>query len=300
MVLPVDFASVHPGTPGVRRLLSVHAHPDDESSKGAGTIRRLVDDGGEALLVTCTGGEEGDILNDAMRRPEIEADLPAVRLRELDHATEAIGYSQVVLLGYRDSGMPDTPANARDDAFANGDLETEVARLVGIIRTFRPQVVVTYGDDQKHYPHPDHLRVHDITVPAFERAGSADWYPDQGAAWTPSKLYYSMWTRERILAFHEKFLELGLESPYDERWLDRPEPEVAPTTKIDVHGTYGARKAALIAHATQIDPASPFWFGLPDDVAEDVYPFENYRLAQSRVSSDVPEVDLFAGVGDLS
>lgn len=300
MVLPVDFSSARPGTPGVRRILSVHAHPDDESSKGAGTIRSMVDAGGEALLVTCTGGEAGDILNEAMRRPEIEADLPAVRMRELDRATDAIGYTQVVLLGYRDSGMPDTPPNAHPDAFANGDFDVEVARLVGIIRTFRPQVVITYGDDQKHYPHPDHLRVHDITVPAFERAGDPEWYPDQGEPYSPSKLYYSMWSRGRIVAFHEKFIELGLESPYDDRWLNRPEPEEPPTTVLDVHGTYGARKAALIAHATQIDPASPFWFGLPDEVAATVHPFEDYRLARSRVPTDLPETDLFAGVTDLS
>lgn len=300
MVLPVDHSSVRPGSPGVRRLLSVHAHPDDESSKGAGTVRRLADEGADTLLVTCTGGEAGDILNEAMRKPGIAEDLPAVRMAELDRATDAIGYSQVVLLGYRDSGMPDTPPNEHPDAFANRDFDEEVARLVGIMRTFRPQVVITYGDDQKNYPHPDHLRVHDITVPAFARSGDPEWYPDAGAPWQPSKLYYSMWTRERVEAFHSKFLELGLESPYDERWLDRPDPETPPTTRIDVTGTYGARKAALIAHATQISPDSPFWFGLPDEVAETVFPFEVYRLAQSRVPTELPETDLFAGIDDLA
>ena len=302
MVKPVEVEAVRTGTPGVRRVLSVHAHPDDESSKGAGTIRRHSDEGGESLLVTCTGGEAGDILNDAMRRPEVEADLPAVRLAELDQATDAIGYSQVVLLGYRDSGMPDTPPNEHPHAFANVDFEEEVGRLVGIMRAFRPQVVITYGDDQKRYPHPDHLRVHDITVPAFERSGDASWYPDQGAPWEPSKLYYSSWSFERIVRFHEKFLELGLESPYDQHWFDRgaDEAEVPPTTTIDVTGTYAARKAALTAHATQIDPNSPFWFGLPDDIAEEVYPYETYRLAQSRVASELPEDDLFAGIKDLA
>ncbi len=299
MVFPVDHTDARPGTPGVPRLLSVHAHPDDESSKGAGTVRTVVDGGGEALLVTCTGGEAGEVLNEAMRRPEIEADLPAVRMDELDRATDAIGYHQVVLLGYRDSGMPDTPENEHPDAFANQDFDTEVCRLVGIIRTFRPHVVITYGDDQKGYPHPDHLRVHDISVPAFDRAGDRNWYPDLGEPWSPLKLYYTMWSHERMRRFHEKFVELGLESPYGERWLERPEPETPATTTIDVTGTYAARKAALIAHATQIDPASPFWFGLPDDVAETVFPFEVYRLAQSRVATDVPETDLFAGIEDL-
>lgn len=300
MVQPVDHTQTRPGTPGVPRLLSVHAHPDDESSKGAGTVRKLTDLGVETLLVTCTGGEAGDILNEAMQRPGIEENLPAVRMAELDAATDALGYGQVVLLGYRDSGMPDTPPNEHPDAFANQDFDTEVERLVRIMRTFRPHVVITYGDDQKHYPHPDHLRVHDITVPAFQRAGDAEWYPDAGDPWEPAKMYYSMWTRERVEEFHAKFLELGLESPYDERWLDRPGPETPPTTRIDVSGTYRARKAALIAHATQISPDSPFWFGLPDEVAETVFPFEVYRLARSRVHTDLPETDLFAGIDDFS
>ncbi len=299
MVKPVEHDQARPGTPGNRRVLSVHAHPDDEASKGAGTIRKLVDEGAEALLVTCTGGEAGDVLNEAMRRPEVEADLPRIRLEELDRATDAIGYTQVVLLGYRDSGMPDTPPNQHPEAFANQDFDTQVGRLVRIIRTFRPQVVITYGDDQKGYPHPDHLRVHDVTVPAFERAGDPEWYPEAGEPWEPAKLYYTMWSHERIRRFHDKFVELGLESPYGERWLERPPPEVPPTTTIDVTGTYQARKAGLIAHATQIDPDSPFWFGLPDDVAETVHPYEEYRLAQSRVPTELPETDLFAGIGDL-
>src|SRR5699024_5478656 len=139
------------------------------------------------------------ILNEAMRRPGVQENLPQVRMDELDRATEALGYSQVVLLGYRDSGMPDTPPNEHPDAFANRDFDEQVGRLVGIMRTFRPHVVITYGDDQKHYPHPDHLRVHDITVPAFERSGDPDWYPQTGEPWAPSKLYYSMWARERIV-----------------------------------------------------------------------------------------------------
>lgn len=296
LIRPEELA---PGRPDVRRLLTVHAHPDDESSKGAGTVRRVVDDGGQAVLVTCTGGEAGEILNPAMQHPEIEADLPAVRRSELQAAAEAIGFEQVVLLGYRDSGMPDTPPNAHPDAFANVPLDDEVAVLVRLIRTARPQVVLTYSDDQKGYPHPDHLRVHDISLPAFDLAADPDWRLDLGEPWAPSKLYYSVWSRRRILESHEKFLELELESPYDEHWLDRPWAEDRITTQIDVDGTYQVRKSALQAHATQIDPTSPFWFGLPDEVAETIYPFEDYILAKSRVPVCPPETDLFAGITDL-
>ncbi len=131
-----------------RCLLTVHAHPDDESSKGAGTVARYHADGVRTVLVCCTGGEEGDILNPAMDRPEVRADLEAVRRQELDAAAEIIGYDEVVMLGYRDSGMPDSEANARPEAFANAPLDEAVGRLVEIIRRERPQVVVTYGDDQ--------------------------------------------------------------------------------------------------------------------------------------------------------
>jgi mycothiol S-conjugate amidase len=152
-------------------LLTVHAHPDDESSKGAGTVARYRDEGVRTTLVCCTGGEAGDILNPAMDTPEVRADLPAVRMQELERATKVIGFDEVVLLGYRDSGMPDSETNAHPEAFANADLDEAAGRLVEVIRRTRPQVVITYADDQRGYPHPDHLMVHDITVPAFERAG---------------------------------------------------------------------------------------------------------------------------------
>src|SRR3546814_8966033 len=137
-------------------LLTVHAHPDDESSKGAGTVARYHAEGVRTVLVCCTGGEEGDILNPAMDRDEVRADLPAVRKAELDQAAEIIGYDEVVMLGYRDSGMPDSEANARPQAFANADFDEAVGRLVAEIRRTRPQVAITSGDEQKGYPHPDH------------------------------------------------------------------------------------------------------------------------------------------------
>ena len=158
--------------------------------------------GVRAVLVTCTGGEEGDILNPAMDLPEVRADLGAVRMRELEAASALIGYDEVILLGYRDSGMPDSEANARPEAFANADLDEAIARLVEIIRRECPQVILTYGDDQQGYPHPDHIRVHDISVPAFELAGDPAYRPDLGEPFTPLKMYYSVWSRARVAATH--------------------------------------------------------------------------------------------------
>jgi len=278
-------------------LLTVHAHPDDESSKGAGSVAMYAAQGVRTTLVCCTGGEEGDILNPAMDRPEVRDNLHEVRLDELAAAAKVIGYDQVTLLGYRDSGMPDTEPNAHPDAFANAPLEEAVGRLVEIIRRDRPQVVVTYGDDQQGYPHPDHIRVHEITIPAFEQAGDADAFPELGDPWQPSKLYYTMWSRSRILETHQKFLELGLESPFSDDWFERPSNEEKITTAVPLEGRFAdVRAEALLAHATQVDPTSPFWFGLPREVMREIHPYDDYQLARSLVDTAIPEVDLFAGL----
>ena len=202
-------------------LLCVHAHPDDEASKGAPTVARYHAEGVRTVLVCCTGGEEGDILNPAMDTPEVRADIGRIRMAELKAATDIIGYDETVLLGYRDSGMPDSEANARPDSFAQAPLDEAVGRLVAVIRRERPQVIVTYGDDQNEYPHPDHLRVHEISVVAFDAAGDPDRFPDAGPPFTPAKLYYSVWSGERFRQIHAKFEELGLESPFDDKWLAR-------------------------------------------------------------------------------
>jgi mycothiol S-conjugate amidase len=277
-------------------LLQVHAHPDDESSKGAATVAKYRAEGVHSVLVTCTGGEEGDILNPAMDRPEIKENLAEVRMAELDLAAKIIGYDDVVLMGYRDSGMPDSEANKRPDNFANAPEDEAVGKLVEVIRAHRPQVIITYNDDQQGYPHPDHLRVHDISLPAFDLAGDPDAFPDLGEPFTPLKLYYTVWSRKRFVAMHEKMLELGIESPFTEDWFKRPSQDDRITTSIDISDNYMVRKDALLAHETQVDPNSPFWFSLPDEAMKSVHPFDEYVLAESRVESSIPETDLFAGI----
>ena len=274
----------------------MHAHPDDESSKGAATIARYRAEGARTVLVCCTDGAAGDILNPAMDRDEVKANLPDVRRQELARAAEIIGYDEVIHLGYRDSGMPDTEANAHPEAFANADHDEAVGRLVEILRAEQPQVVVTYADDQSGYPHPDHLQVHDITMPAVERAADPDWYPHLGDPHRVDKVYWSAWSRARIVAMHEKFLELGLESPYEERWFERPDMDHRITTRVHTAEWSDVRWEALLAHATQIDPTSPFWFGLPREVAASVHPWDEYILAVSHVEGDESTGDLFAGV----
>ncbi|MET0727440.1 MAG: mycothiol conjugate amidase Mca [Acidimicrobiales bacterium] len=277
-------------------LLSIHAHPDDESSKGAGTVAKYHAQGVHTVLVCCTGGEEGDILNPAMDRDEVRSDISAVRRAELDRAAAIIGYDEVEMLGYRDSGMPDSEANANPDAFANAPFDEVVGRLVAILRRTRPQVVVTYPDEQEGYPHPDHLRVYGITHPAVDRAADPAWYPEAGEPWQVSKVYYSVWSRKRIELTHAKFLELDLESPYSPEWFDRPWQDDRITTMIDIEGFADVRHDALLAHETQIDPTSPFWFGLPREVSSSIHPFDDYIRASSTVDAPNPEDDLFAGL----
>ena len=245
------------------RLLSIHAHPDDESSKGAATTAKYTDNGVHATLVCATGGEEGDILNDAVNTPEVVADLFNVRMAELKAATDIIGYDVVEMLGYRDSGMKDSEANTHADCFWAAPIAESTARFAALLRTYRPHVVISYGDPMGGYDHPDHVRVWEITQPAIDLA--ADPASDlDGEPWQVLKLYNSMWSRERMVAMHEKFLELEMESPFEDWWFDRPDRDHLITTRIEAQQYYRRRADALLAHQTQVDPTSPFWFGLPD------------------------------------
>ncbi len=290
-------------------IVSVHAHPDDEASKGAPTIARYHAEGAYTVLVCCTGGEEGDLQNPSLRQPgqpfhgltpEQEKEKVAeLRPSELAASAEAIGFDEVVMLGYRDSGMPESPPNEHPESFHQADLDEAVGRLVAVLRRVQPQVVLTYGDDQRGYPHPDHLRVHDISVLAFERAGDPDWYPELGAPFQPSKLYYSTWSRRRLVATHEALLARDGKSPFEESWFQRADTDERITTRIDVGDFQHARSAALRAHATQVDPHEGWWFALADHELREVYPWEDWILARS-VVGPIPahdaEADLFDGV----
>jgi mycothiol S-conjugate amidase len=237
------------------------------------------------------------VLNPALDTPEVRENLAALRLEELRASTEIIGYSRVHMLGYHDSGMPETETNARPDNFANAPLDEAAGRLVRIIRAERPQVVVSYAEDRQFYPHPDHIRVHEVSVAAFEAAGDADRYPDAGEPWRPLKLYYTGFSPRRIRALHQAYLDRNEESPYI-RWFEKGLPEEwenAFTTYVNVADYITRRSQALLAHRTQVDPDG-FWLRLPDDVVREVFPYEEFILAKSLVESAIPETDLFAGI----
>ena len=277
-----------------RRLLTIHAHPDDETTKGGGSVARYAAAGVGTVLVCCTGGEAGSILNPALDRPEMQARLPEVRREELVAATTQLGYQRVWMLGYRDSNMP---ASGEPGTFAAAPLDDTMRALIHLIRRERPHVVVTYSDNQRGYQHPDHLRVHEASVPAFKAAGDPAFHPELGEAWTPQKLYYVLWARARLIEHHQAFVRLGLQSPFNtERWTRWPSMDHRLTTKVFVGAHWEQVQSALRAHATQINPKSLYWFGLPPEVGRTTYPYEDYILAQSTVPTTLPEDDLFAGI----
>ncbi len=281
------------------RLMHVHAHPDDESSKGAATTAKYVAEGVDVHVVTCTGGERGSILNPKMDRPDILANITEIRRQEMERARDILGVTQD-WLGFVDSGWPegDPKPPLPDGCFAALPVEEAAEPLVRLIRSFRPHVVTTY-DERGGYPHPDHVMCHKVSVAAFEAAGDPAAYPDAGEPWQPLKLYYHhSFNRPRMVALHEAMLEHDLESPWAERleeWKPEPEWDARITTKVECGHYFGVRDQALLAHATQIDPDG-MWFAIPRELQEKIWPHEDYELVVSHVDSPVPETDLFAGI----
>jgi mycothiol S-conjugate amidase len=288
------------------RLMAVHAHPDDESSKGAATMAKYVKEGAEVLVCTMTGGERGDVLNPAMDRPEVKANMPRIRREEMARAREILGIEQR-FMGFVDSGLPegDPKPPLPDGCFALVPLEEAAAPLVKAIREFRPHVMLTY-DENGGYPHPDHVKTHEVAVAAFDAAADPDKYPEYGNPWQPLKLYYfASFHAAKYIAYHEEMVRRGMESPYtktfaewEERARKRAEmgvKELEITTRVDAADYFEIRDQALLAHATQIDPNGS-WFACPLDVQRAAWPTEDYHLARSLVDTELPEDDLFVGV----
>ncbi len=283
-----------------RRLLVVHAHPDDESSKGAATSARYVDEGAAVVLVTCTGGEAGEVLNEKVG-PIATEELPAVRARELAAAVEAIGFTRTHHLGETDSGWhEDLDAVPVSDCFWHAPLDRPAGRLAAILRSERPQVVVTYPPDGG-YPHPDHIRTHDVTMRAVELA--ADPAADVvGDPWLVARVVgTTVFTGSHLRALHGAMLDAGLESPYAE-WLEGDEPppqrdadRLPIAARLDVGEWLDRRDAALLAHATQVDPDGA-WFAVPREIELAAWPFESFVAIRPSEVEGAPLDDLFDGL----
>lgn len=287
------------------RLMAVHAHPDDESSKGAATMARYAAEGVEVLVLTLTGGERGSILNPAMDRPEIRDNIAEVRRKEMAEARQILGVHQE-FAGFVDSGLPegDPLPPLPPGCFALQPLEEATEPVVRSMRSFRPHVVLTYNE-QGGYPHPDHIMCHKVSVEAFDAAGDPERYPRAGDPWQPLKLYYDVsFPTARFERISDLLESRGLENPlteFLERMKERSEQngwerrEWEITTSVECADYFATRDQALLAHATQIDPNS-FWFAVPRDVEREAWPTENYHLARSLVDTELPETDLFAGI----
>ena len=291
-------------------LLTVHAHPDDEASKGAPTVARYHAEGVHTVLVCCTGGEEGDLQNPSLREPgqpfhgltpeEEKAKVAELRPAELAASARIIGFDEVVMLGYRDSGMPDTPANEHPDSFHQADIDEAAGRLVAVIRRVRPQVCSPTATTSAVYPHPDHLKVHDISVLAFDRAGDPDWYPELGEPFQPSKLYYvGVVARPDGWRSTRRCSQRDGTSPFDEKWFERPDRTTASRPRSTSPTSSGpARQPCGPTPPRSTRPrrggsasTTPSW--------PSIYPWEDWILARSLVGpipTDGSERDLFAGV----
>jgi mycothiol S-conjugate amidase len=281
------------------RLMAVHAHPDDESSKGAATMAKYVADGVDVLVVSCTGGERGDVLNPGLQDdPEILRDLPEVRRREMAKAQRILGV-QHTWLGFVDSGLPegDPLPPLPEGCFALEPIEVTTEALVRVIRDFKPHVMTTY-DEKGGYPHPDHLMCHTVSMSAFAAAGDQTAYEGGGPPWQPLKIYYNQTlTKDRIQSYHQAMELAGIESPFGEwisRWEGRGERTI--TTRVECADYFEQRDQALLAHATQVDPDGT-WFRMPMQMQKEVWPTEDFEAAVCYVSVEPQESDLFAGLG---
>jgi len=283
--------------------MAVHAHPDDEASKGAATTARYVQEGVEVMVVTCTGGERGDVLNEVVQEEVQSLGLAEVRRREMAESARILGI-QHAWLGFEDSGYPqgDPLPPVPDGCFAALPLEVLTPGLVTLIREFRPHVLTTY-DERGGYPHPDHVQCHRVSMAAVELAADPMALPEAGLAWQVLKVYYNQqFTKARVQALHLAMIDADLESPYHDwlrDWDDEPVNRV--TTRIHAAPWFGIRDAALRAHRSQISEDSS-WFSVPHELQERIWPTEDFELAYCAPSvavsreRDEVEEDLFAGL----
>jgi LmbE family N-acetylglucosaminyl deacetylase len=310
--------------PRALTLMTVHAHPDDETIGTGGTMAKAVRDGRRVVLVTGTRGELGEIVVPELDTPDNHRRLGEIRAVELEAAMGELGVTEWENLGYRDSDMMGRIGNIDPRSFWQADLDDAARRLVWLIRRYQPDVITTYNE-YGGYGHPDHIRTHDVAVRAWPRSGDPAWYPEQLAAehggtgpaesegglapWSASKLYEQAIPASVRSQMEKRMKELGKTSwwtpPDDASPEERAEfeaqiarmlvPDETITTRIDISPVIEAKWRALQHHVTQMAPDNPFiQFGL--EGWREFWAQETYILRESRVESALPETDLFAGL----
>ena len=279
-------------------LMCVHAHPDDEVILTGGVLARAAEEGHRTAVVTCTGGERGEIVGEGLDPDEVRPRLAEVRRAELTRALEILGAGQPRFLGYVDSGMMGTADNASAESFWQAPFDEAVGRLVAQIREFRPSVVVTY-DAFGVYGHPDHIQAHRVTLVAVEAAAMGPLYPDAGAPWRTPKVYLGVIPKSAIAQANRELTARGLPSPFGEE--DDPEaipmglPDDIVTTTVDVRAWLQRKQDALRAHYSQLGPES-FFLNVPEELVKSVFGTEWFHRHRSDVAASEAEDDLFAGL----
>jgi N-acetyl-1-D-myo-inositol-2-amino-2-deoxy-alpha-D-glucopyranoside deacetylase len=279
------------------RLMSVHAHADDETITMGGLLATCADRGVRTANICCTDGKLASIVAPDMPEETTRPHLAEIRQTELRAACEILGVSEVHFLGYGDSGMWGEDTNFVPEAFWKTDIDEAVGALVAHIRRFRPHVVVTY-DGVGGYGHPDHIQTHRVTLLAVEAAHMKTLYPNSGDPWRVSKLYYTSIPLSFLKRAADMAREAGMPPPFG---VEHPEdlPFVTPdewiTTTVDVRDGIGRKRRALLAHRSQIAPDWPM-LAIPEEVNMQHFGDESFQLVISRVPTTLPETDVFAGI----
>lgn len=290
-----------------KRLLLVHAHPDDETIGTGATMAKYAADGVQVTLVTCTLGEEGEVLVPDLEHLAADQNdaLGEHRIGELAEAMSILGVTDHRFLGgpgrFRDSGMMGVESNDRTDCFWRADLLDAASELVAVIREVRPQVVVTY-DDFGGYGHPDHIQAHRVTHYAVALAESSSFRPDLGEAWSVAKVYWTAFPRSIIREGIQALKDSGSDSEFaamDPDDLPFACDDALITTAIEASEYTDAKMAALAAHRTQVTVDGGF-FALSNNLGSQVWGTEYFRLARGSdyvtPSASGKEDDLFAGI----
>ena len=286
-----------------KRMLLVHAHPDDETINNGATMAMYAKSGVGVTLVTCTRGEEGEVLvPDLAHLASSQTDgLGKHRETELANAMSELGVIDHRFLGapdkkWRDSGMMGTEPNNRADVFWQADLDEAAGYLVKIIREVKPQVLVTY-DEMGGYGHPDHIQAHRVAMRGAELAADASF--GTGEPWEISKIYWNTMPKSVIAEGMAKMKEIGSDFFGAENVDDLPfaKPDELVTTLIDGTKYIDEKMAAMKAHPTQIELDGPF-FALSNSLGNEVWGHEYYTLVKGEIAGTLDEkgreTDLFA------
>ena len=264
-------------------LMAVHAHPDDESSSTGGVLARYADEGIRTVVVTCTDGEFGDTL-DGVKPGEDgheEQAVAQIRLAELRQACKYLAVTDLELLGYHDSGMEGWPQNDAPGSFWRTPVGEAAARLVGLMRSYEPHVVVTY-DENGFYGHPDHIQANRVTLAAIAACG------------IPSKLYYTAVARSRMRDFRDMMAGAGMDVGAVEDLPDVGTPDELITTTVDVAAVAALKYASLAEHASQSD--NIFFLQMGEELFSQVMGTESFVRVMDTTNAPLPEDDLFAGL----